>query len=338
MVLSFVISFFNANVRDVNRCLDSIYNSIPDGIGISDFEVVCVNDASTESEGVAAVSGYLHNGIHPDNLILLHNKENKRIGGGRNTAMQVAKGRYIQNLDIDDFMAEGAFKHIVDCINRYDGVDVLRFDVHTADEAGNITKKGKSDVTFPQKIFTGRDYVMTHELPHAVWQYLYRRDYLSEQKLSYVENRYFEDTDYSMMAVACAKEMVDIPFATIVHTINSYQITNIGNSEVKICDLYYLYYRIGCIVSRIYANDIDLGNSLLAIYIKNYTYIILESYLWRLPYLKIRDLLVRYPLPDGVRLPWLMAMIRRYPRGSAVMIAAVSPAIRLVYKIYRLFK
>ena len=57
MVLSFVISFFNANVRDVNRCLDSIYNSIPDGIGLSDFEVVCVNDASTESEGVAAVSG-----------------------------------------------------------------------------------------------------------------------------------------------------------------------------------------------------------------------------------------------------------------------------------------
>ena len=338
MLLSFVISFFNAAVRDVNRCLDSIYDSVPDGLSMSEFEVVCVNDGSTQPEGVAAVEGYSHAGCHPENLILLHHVVNKRLGAGRNTAMQVAKGRYIQNLDIDDFMAEGAFHHIIACIRRYDGVDVMRFDVHTADEDGNIIQPGRSDDKSFPSVISGRDYALSNYLPPAVWHYLYRREYLEEQKLSYVERRFFEDTDYSMKAIIYAKKMVALPFSTIVHTINPYQITNIGSSEVKICDLHYLYYRIGEVIGSVYDKDRELGDRLLATYSENMKRIMLGSYLWKLPYRKVREMLISYPLTQGVKLPPVLAAIRRYPRASAVAIAAVSPAIRFIYRVYTLVR
>ena len=334
MILSFVISFFNAAVRDVNRCLDSIYDSVPEGLSLSEFEVVCVNDGSTLPEGVAAVEGYMHAGSHPENLILLHHAVNKRQGAGRNTAMQVAKGRYIQYLDIDDFMAEGAFEHIMTCIGRYEGVDVMRFDEHTADETGNIIQPGKSDDRHFPQVISGRDYALSNYIPPTVWQCLYRREYLEEQKLSFVERRFFEDTDYSMKAIIYAKRMVVVPFSTIVHTFNPYQTTKIGYSEVKICDFYYLYYRIGEVIGSVYDKDRELGDRLLATYSENMRRIMLGSHLWKLPYRRIREMLVKYPPVGGVKLPPVLAAMRRWPRAMAVAIAAVSPAIRLVYKLY----
>ena len=68
----------------IKNCLDSIYRQ---GLGDDVFEVICVNDCSTDNTA-QVISEY---GKFHQNLRLINHETNRRQGGARNTAVKVAK-------------------------------------------------------------------------------------------------------------------------------------------------------------------------------------------------------------------------------------------------------
>lgn len=99
MKISVAIPIYNA-ARHLNVTLDSL---IKQTMPSSDFEVICVNDRSTDNSR-AVIEGYMKT---MDNLVLIDREVNS--GGPmipRNNAIEAARGEYILFLDNDDFLGE----------------------------------------------------------------------------------------------------------------------------------------------------------------------------------------------------------------------------------------
>ena len=182
---SIIIPVYNGE-QYIKNCLDSIYRQ---GLGDDDFEVICVNDCSTDNtEQVISEYGKFH-----QNLRLINHETNRRQGGARNTGVKVAKGKYILYLDQDDVFESGALKKVFSEIQSTEGVDILM-----CDEV--LVEDGKRRTYFylnnSREEMTGRSFLKKNEIPWTPWLFVYRRDFLIINHLSFTEKVRFEDTDY----------------------------------------------------------------------------------------------------------------------------------------------
>lgn len=97
---SIIIPVYNGE-QYIKNCLDSIYRQ---GLGDDDFEVICVNDCSTDNTA-QVISEY---GKFHQNIRLINHETNRRQGSARNTGVKVAKGDYILYIDADDTFESNA--------------------------------------------------------------------------------------------------------------------------------------------------------------------------------------------------------------------------------------
>lgn len=95
--VSIILPIYNAELY-LAQCLSSIQ-----GQSFSDFEVLMVNDGSTDaSRDICA--GFAQS----DSRFLLLNKENSGVSASRNFALSHARGKYLQFIDSDDWLTPDA--------------------------------------------------------------------------------------------------------------------------------------------------------------------------------------------------------------------------------------
>ena len=90
--LSIIIPVYNGLSHDLSICLESIWQQ---PLSPSLYEVICVDDCSTDDT---------HEWLDEEatkhsNLRINKHTVNKRQGGGRNTGVKVAKGKYLLFID-----------------------------------------------------------------------------------------------------------------------------------------------------------------------------------------------------------------------------------------------
>ncbi|MGC1211392.1 MAG: glycosyltransferase [Micromonospora sp.] len=100
-------------VRNRPALLVKSVRSILDG-GFRDFEVVIVDDGST----VPVQEGLAEAGLLADERIRLVRRPPSGISAARNTALKVARGRYITVLDSDDELAPDGLSRIHEFLSR----------------------------------------------------------------------------------------------------------------------------------------------------------------------------------------------------------------------------
>lgn len=93
-MISVIIPLYNAE-KSIEKSLNSIKNQTWKG----DFEIIVVNDGSTDFSK-EIVENYISK--NPEQNIILINQENKGVSGARNSALKMAKGNIIALLDADD--------------------------------------------------------------------------------------------------------------------------------------------------------------------------------------------------------------------------------------------
>jgi len=95
--ISIIIPCYNAE-QYIDRCLTSIVSQT---IGINALEIICVDDASTDSTWAHLQTWEQK---YPDNIILIHCDTNGRQGTARNIGLQYASSPYISFIDADDWI------------------------------------------------------------------------------------------------------------------------------------------------------------------------------------------------------------------------------------------
>lgn len=131
--LSIIVPVYNVAAY-LHKCVDSL---IAQDIAPEEYEIILVDDGSSDgSEQIVDEYAARHN-----NIVVIH-KVNEGVSVARNTAMAVAKGKYIQFVDADDYLLPNVLGGIVEKMDR-EQLDVLRFNYQFVDENGDATNPNK---------------------------------------------------------------------------------------------------------------------------------------------------------------------------------------------------
>ena len=170
LLLSYIIPLYNTEAYIV-RCLRSIIaQDLPEG----GYEVIVVDDGSTDGgrELVEALAAE-----HPQ--VRLLSQTNAGVSAARNKALDAARGRFVQFVDSDDYLAEGMMQSLLQrAIDE--SLDVLVFNYNCVDADGNDRPHDRDDNYPSTAAMTGVDYLGHHSMTPYVWRFLVRRDYLNQ--------------------------------------------------------------------------------------------------------------------------------------------------------------
>ncbi len=198
MKISIIIPVYNISDY-IKRCIVSCLNQDVDP---SEYEIIIVNDGSTDSS-LAIIEPFAQH--HPH--VRLINQKNKGLSGARNTGLVYAKGDYIWFVDGDDWIKENSLQDLLAFTTRY-AFDIIAFDAMIITKANQVQtrKKTQEDVLS----FRGIDFLRDN-VTEGVWNMLFSKRFLTNNKLEFVEGLIHEDADFNIRALTLAQHMSYYP-------------------------------------------------------------------------------------------------------------------------------
>ena len=216
---SFILPCYNVG-RYIEGCLDSIYaQDMPE----TDFEVICVNDCSTDNTREVVLS---YAAKHP-NLTLIDHTENLTAGGARNTGIQASKGEYIWFVDPDDAIKPDSLQELY-AKAQETGVDILFFNYDDADENLKVLRE---DHTYPDSVIcNGQEFILKYFKDRfatfgIIWREIYHTDFLKETGIRYPIMRKAQDVVFLWKVMLRAGRVCSISKAYYTYRSNPYSVT-----------------------------------------------------------------------------------------------------------------
>jgi len=131
MKISIIVPVYNTKHEYLRECLNSLMHQL----NFSDYEVIAVNDGSTNgcekviNEFVSDYSGPVKKGDTAELVYI--NQENGGTSVARNTGLSAARGEYVMFVDADDFISHDCLVTVYDAVKRK-GSDILFFGYATS--------------------------------------------------------------------------------------------------------------------------------------------------------------------------------------------------------------
>ena len=148
---------YNLPVEMLCECIDSILKL---NLQADEREIIVVDDGSD----VSPMNDLLRYG---DDILYVRQK-NHGVSVARNTAMDMAKGQYVQLVDGDDYLLTVPYEYCLDLIRNSSDVDVVMFDfTHEANQASGSCN--------PPTIKNGPDLLRTENIRGAACCCLFRQ-------------------------------------------------------------------------------------------------------------------------------------------------------------------
>ena len=223
ILVSIIIPVYNAE-SFLPECLDSLLNQ-----SLSNIEIICVDDGSTD-KSLEILNKY----AITDNRIKILQQKNMYAGVARNNGLKIAKGKYVIFLDSDDFFELNMLEEMFFQCEK-DKADIC---LCNARHYNNKTKE-YIDVPYllnmantPSKLpFSYKDcpntfYQITTSAP---WNKLYRKSFLKENNIEYLDYKKAEDVFFTNIQLILAEKITVInkKFTNYrIETLNSAQATN----------------------------------------------------------------------------------------------------------------
>lgn len=183
-LVSVVIPIYNAEAT-LDECLASIEAQTH-----PELEIVCVNDGSTDASAAIA-----RDHASRDGRIVLVDKPNEGYGASCNRGVGVARGTWVAIVEPDDTLPPTAYEDLLSCADAAGGsgaVDVVRgaYWRAFADERGGeerVSCPYRGRVRPRRQPFAIGDGVELLRHHPAIWAGAYRRAYLAERGIRFVE-------------------------------------------------------------------------------------------------------------------------------------------------------
>ena len=177
-LVSFILTDYNLPTELLCECIDSILRL---SLQPSEREIIVVDDGSDESP----MNDLLRYG---DEIIYVRQK-NGGVSAARNTGMAMAKGKYIQLVDGDDYLLQAPYDHCLDIVRHHQDADVVVFDFthHSQEKQNAFGTPGKK---------SGTSLMRTENLRGSACCYLFRQAVRGE--LSFTPGiEYGEDEEFT---------------------------------------------------------------------------------------------------------------------------------------------
>lgn len=200
-LVSIIVPVYNVE-KYLERCLDSIINQT-----YSSIEIILIDDGSTDSSGDICESY-----ARLDSRITVIHKKNAGLGMARNTALDVAKGKYVIFVDSDDYIAPNMLENLYNtlieakadtCIGGYQRVYSDKIEIFENPIKGKVFDKSNilSDVL--SKMFGRLN--NNDSLEMSVWKVLFSNELIQTYNIRFPSEREFISEDIIFDTVYYAK-------------------------------------------------------------------------------------------------------------------------------------
>lgn len=219
--LSVIIPVYNME-RSLEKCVASVLGQTMEGL-----ELILVDDGSTD--GSPAIVDRL--AVENPNVRAVH-QPNSKQGAARNRGIEAAAGEYVAFVDADDCL-RGDLLGAMHEAARAEGLDMLASSIIRVDEKG-----AESEISpLPQAegaVVSGADYIRRfgYKVQPTVVAYLYRRAFLNENGLRFVERTYSEDCLFVAQCVTKARRILCHRYAHYVYLYNESSTTRRANAKL----------------------------------------------------------------------------------------------------------
>jgi len=318
--------------------LDSCFSQ---GLDDVEFEVIAVDNGAVDPKVNEILQSYTYNGKRPENLRVIHVKENRRAGSGRNAGIRAAKGDFILHKDHDDAFVPGALRKIVDEIKITPDLDLLFFDFEIRLFENFQIIQSNSYVKNSTEIMSGNDYLLTQQVPNYMWHTAYNRKYILSHDLFIKEGVLIEDMDYSLGVICYASKVRYTPIVGLCY----YKFGESGGNVTSTVLDYNFKFVSGFLemierVNEKGENALQLGypggKTLTNIYHFYYNETLLRK-LWQIPFREIITCLKQHPLAGNS--PYkLSRLVSKHPMVYAIGAKAIAPLYRAALITYRKIK
>lgn len=187
--LSFVVPMYNVE-KYICDCISSLYRQ---GLNEEDFEVIIVNDGSTDSsiETIMPIANSHKN-------ITIINQTNKGLSASRNAGLSKASGTYVSFIDSDDIIIDNSIslllKQALDA-----NIDTIKGGVIKIKDS-DIPQQGiQQPLPTPDVIFKNGEQAYCEDYNREesyVPQNLYKKEFLDKENLSFLTGMTFEDVAF----------------------------------------------------------------------------------------------------------------------------------------------
>lgn len=218
--LSVIVPVYNA-ADYLSRCLDALLNQ-----GVENYEIVCVNDGSTDSSGALLREYWQKN----PQIIRIVEQENQGLPAARNAGLAVADGTIIAFCDADDYLIPHAYGYLLrECWKE--GLDMLKFNSITLDQyvqkSWTETNEVSGSVVYEGDGFT---YIRErHPNFSFVWSYLYSASFLRKNQLKFRPFKQCEDVAFNLDAYMCNPRVMQVTSNLYRYMVSPGQVTRIRN-------------------------------------------------------------------------------------------------------------
>jgi len=207
MKLSIVIPVYNVE-GTLDRCIESVLSQ-----GIDDFEVILVDDGSTDNS-LAICKKWQTKNMH----ILTIHQDNQGLSAARNTGISKATGELITFVDSDDFLEKGTYLAVMAQAEKHDIVEYPIYSFHQTSRQRMIT--------FSDKVYTNPEsyWLETKGYCHTyAWNKIYKRSLFDN--IRFPEGKIFEDAATLPPLLESAKDICTVSQGLYYYTLNEKGIT-----------------------------------------------------------------------------------------------------------------
>lgn len=201
--------------RFVGECLTSIKRQT-----FTNIEVICLNDGSTD--GTLAEIKKVADG---DERFVVIDKPNTGYGATMNFGLSLARGAFIGIVESDDYIEPNMYKllHEEICAKNLDYVRCCYFRFE-----GGVDYKESCSVLPKNQIFKPICRQEVFKQPPSIWAALYRRDFLKDNGINFLETpgAAFQDTSFAFKVALAAERVLCVEDFLLHYRIH-------GNNSVK---------------------------------------------------------------------------------------------------------
>lgn len=207
--ISIIVPVYNVE-NYLRQCLESLMRQT-----MSELEVVCINDGSTDSS-LSILKEY----VLKDHRIRLIDKKNEGYGKTMNLGLAEAKAPYIGIVESDDFVKPDMFERLYEAMVEQP-VDLVKCNFYRYTVAGgeNIAYSQEYPDDIYGKVIEPIEHPDVYSANSSIWAALYKKQFLDDNYIRFNETpgAAYQDISFHFKVLSCAGKMKIIEDALLYY-------------------------------------------------------------------------------------------------------------------------